>query len=131
MQFERLMTVEKDKLLIRQKGLKERVLNEQKIRRGLIEQIKSFENAIVQYKKEIKHIQTDLENYFKDGDALRIRLTNLQAQYQQVNADIEKYSSSLSLCKNELVNYLSDIEMYFDVFDDNLSAAKYISISDK
>ena len=125
MQFERLMTVEKDKLLIRQKGLKERVLNEQKIRRGLIEQIKSFENAIIQYKKDIKHIQTDLENYFKDGDALRIRLTNLQAQYQQVNADIEKYSSSLSLCKNELVNYLSDIEMYFDVFDDNLSAAKY------
>ena len=125
MQFERLMTVEREKLLIRQKGLKERVVNEKKVRRGLAEQIRSFENAINQYKKEIKHIQTDLENYFKDGDALRIRLTNLQAQYQQINADIEKYSSSLSLCKKELVHYLADIEMYFDVFDDNLSAAKY------
>ena len=46
MQFERLMTVEREKLLIRQKGLKERVVNEKKVRRGLAEQIRSFENAI-------------------------------------------------------------------------------------
>ncbi len=124
-QFERLMTTERDKLLLRQKGLKERINNEKKIKKGLLDQIRSFENAVNQYKKEIKHIQTDLESYFKEGDDLRIQLTNLQSQYQQILSDIEKYTPSLSICKNELMDYLADIEMYFDIFDGNISAAKY------
>ncbi len=124
-QFDRLMTTERDKLLLRQKGLKERITIEKKIKKGLLDQIKSFENAVNQYKKEIQRIQKDLESYFKEGDDLRIKLTNLQTQYQQILSDIEKYSSSLSICKNELMDYLADIEMYFDIFDGNISAAKY------
>lgn len=125
LQFDRLMSVEKDKLLVRQKGLKSRILEEKKVKKGLLEQIRSFENAINQYNKEIKQIQLDLESYFKEGDELRIKLTDLQNQYQQIMADVEKYSSSIELCKTELLNYLSDVEMYFDVFDGNLSSAKY------
>jgi chromosome segregation ATPase len=105
--------------------LKERISNEKKIKRGLLDQIKSFENSVNQYLKEIRQIQKDLENYFVEGDRLRVRLTELQNKYQQILSDLDKYSSAISICKTELLNYLSDVEMYFDVFDGNLSSAKY------
>lgn len=124
-QFEKLMTSEKEKLVVRYKGLKERISNEKKIKRGLLDQIKSFENSVNQYLKEIRQIQKDLENYFVEGDRLRVRLTELQNKYQQILSDLDKYSSAISICKTELLNYLSDVEMYFDVFDGNLSSAKY------
>lgn len=124
-QFEKLMTSEKEKLVVRYKGLKERITNEKKIKRGLLDQIKSFENSVNQYLKEIRQIQKDLENYFVEGDRLRVRLTELQNKYQQILSDLDKYSSAISICKSELLNYLSNVEMYFDVFDGNLSSAKY------
>ena len=123
--FEDLMTNEKEKLVVRHKGLKERILNEKKIKKGLLDQIKSFESAVNQYVKEVKQIQKDLENYFIEGDRLRVRLTELQDKYQQILSDLDKYSSAIAICKNELLSYLSDVEMYFDVFDGNLSSAKY------
>lgn len=124
-QYEVLTSTDKDKLLVRQRGLKERIITEKKIKKPLLDQIKSLENAITLYKKDISRIQNDLESFFKDGDDLRIRLTDLQGQYQVITAEIEKFSSSLTLCKAELLAYLADIEMYFDVFDDNLSGARY------
>ena len=124
-QYETLMSVERDKIIARHRGLKERIASESKVKKGLIEQIKSFENAINQYKKEVKRIQTDLEGYFKVGDQLRIRLTTLQDKFQQINVQTNKYSEAISICKKELEGYLSDIEVYFDLFDDNLSGAKY------
>lgn len=124
-QYEILMNTDKEKLLVRQRGLKERLLSEKKIKKPLLEQIKSLENAISLYKKDVLRIKNDLESFFKDGDELRVRLTNLQDKYQQINSEIEKYSSSLSICKNELLNYLADIEMYFDVFDNNIAGARY------
>ena len=60
-QLERLETTEREKLITRQKGLKDRVVTE-KIKKGLLDQIKSFENAVIQFKKEISRIKKDLEN---------------------------------------------------------------------
>lgn len=125
-QYNSLMSVERDKIIARHRGLKERIGNEPKIKKGLIEQIKSFENAILQYKKEVKRIQTDLESYFKQGDELRIRLTELQEKFQQIISETNKYSESLNICKKELLNYLSEIEIYFDLFDDNIAGARYL-----
>ena len=68
--FEDLMTNEKEKLVVRHKGLKERILNEKKIKKGLLDQIKSFESAVNQYVKEVKQIQKDLENYFIEGEII-------------------------------------------------------------
>lgn len=124
-QFDLLISVERDKLVARHRGLKERIGTEAKIKKGLIEQIRSYENAINNYKKEIKRIQTDLESYFKQGDELRIKLTSLQEKYQEIVSETNKFSSSLSICKYELNEYLSEIELYFDVFDGNLSGARY------
>ena len=56
-QFNKLTTADRDKLILRQKGLKDRLLIEQKFSKGLLEQFKSFESAIAQYKKEITRIQ--------------------------------------------------------------------------
>ena len=118
-QLERLESNEREKLITRQKGLKDRVVSE-KIKKGLLDQIKSFENAVNLYKKEIKRIKTDLENYFAEGDSLRVQLTELQNQYQQVKNDIVKYSNSLSLCKGRLEAYVTDLEVYFDMLDENI-----------
>ena len=52
-QFDKLTTVDREKLILRQKGLKDRILTEPKFSKGLLEQFKSFETAISQYKKEI------------------------------------------------------------------------------
>lgn len=124
-QYEVLMNTDKEKLLTRQRGLKERILSEKRIRKPLLEQIKSLDNAILMYKKDISRIQNDLESFFKDGDELRVRLTGLQTQYQTIIDEIEKYSASISICKAELLSYLSDVEMHFDVFDNNISGARY------
>lgn len=124
-QFDRLITTEREKLISRQRGLKERLINEPKITKGLIEQFKSFDNAIIQYKKEISRIQKDLENYFKEGDEIRVITTELSNKFRQVNEDMEKYSSSLQICKDELNNYLCEIELHFDMLDDALGAARY------
>ena len=129
-QLERLETVEREKLITRQKGLKDRVVSE-KIKKGLLDQIKSFENAVILYKKEIKRIKTDLENYFAEGDSLRVQLTELQNQYQQVKNDIVKYSNSLTLCKGRLEAYVSNLEVYFDMLDENILAARYKEANSK
>ena len=125
-QYESLMNTEKDKIITRHRGLKERIGNENKIKKGLIEQIKSFENAVLQYLKEVKRIQKDLENYFKAGDELRIKLTDLQEKYRQIQSEVNKYSSSISICKTELLDYLADIGILFDLFDNNLAGARYV-----
>ena len=129
-QLERLETNEREKLITRQKGLKDRVVSE-KIKKGLLDQIKSFENAVNLYKKEIKRIKTDLENYFAEGDSLRVQLTELQNQYQQVKNDIVKYSNSLSLCKGRLEAYVTDLEVYFDMLDENILSARYKEANSK
>lgn len=130
-QFEKLTSADRDKLILRQRGLKDRLVTESKLTKGLLDQFKSFESAIVQYKKEIARIQKDLESYFAEGDSLRIKLTELQKQYQQINSDMDKYSSNLDICNKELREYLSEIEMLFDVLDDNISAARYVEANKK
>ena len=125
-QFNKLTTADRDKLILRQKGLKDRLLTEQKFSKGLLEQFKSFESAIAQYKKEITRIQKDLESYFEEGDNLRIKLTELQQQFQQINADMEKYAVNLEICSCELKEYLSEIEVLFDMLDDNILSARYV-----
>lgn len=130
-QFNKLTTADRDKLILRQKGLKDRLLIEQKFSKGLLEQFKSFESAIAQYKKEITRIQKDLESYFEEGDNLRIKLTELQQQFQQINADMEKYAVNLEICSCELKEYLSEIEVLFDMLDDNILSARYVEGSKK
>lgn len=130
-QFEKLTTADREKLISRQKGLKDRFVTDSKITKGLLDQFKSFEAAINQYKKEIARIQKDLESYFAEGDALRIKLTDLQQQFQQINSDMDKYAANLDICNSELRDYLSEIEMLFDVLDDNISAARYVEANKK
>lgn len=130
-QFEKLTHADRDKLILRQKGLKDRILTEPKFSKGLLDQFKSFESAIAQYKKEIIRIQKDLESYFEEGDKLRIKLTELQKQYQQIHSDLDKYSATLDICINELKSYLIDIEYLFDLLDDDISSARYIEANKK
>lgn len=130
-QFEKLTTSDREKLILRQKGLKDRIVTEPKFSKGLLEQFKSFEAAIVQYKKEISRIQKDLESYFVEGDKLRIKLTELQKQYQQIRSDIDKYATTLDICINEIRSYVIEIEYTFDLLDDDISSARYVEANKK
>lgn len=130
-QFEKLTTSDREKLILRQKGLKDRIVTEPKFSKGLLEQFKSFEAAIVQYKKEISRIQKDLESYFVEGDKLRIKLTELQKQYQQIRSDIDKYAATLDICINEIRSYVIEIEYTFDLLDDDISSARYVEANKK
>lgn len=130
-QFEKLTTSDREKLILRQKGLKDRIVSEPKFSKGLLEQFKSFEAAIVQYKKEISRIQKDLESYFVEGDKLRIKLTELQKQYQQIRSDIDKYATTLDICINEIRSYVIEIEYTFDLLDDDISSARYVEANKK
>lgn len=129
-QLNKIETTDWEKLVTRQKGLKDRV-NTEKIKKGLLDQIKSFENAVIQYKKDINNIQRDLESYLAECDTLRIQLTELQNQYQQVKSDLEKYSASLSLCKDALSEYVGNIEVYFSLLDEYILSAKYNDAKNK
>ena len=126
-----LTETEFEKLTLRENGLKDRINNEKKIKKKLFEQIKSFEKAINVYKKEIKGIQTDLENYFKDGDELRVQSTDLSNKFMHVKQDMAKYDQSLNICKNELKSYITDISMLFDQLEDNISSAYYSEAHNK
>lgn len=124
-QFEKLEKEDYEKICVRYNGLRNRVLSEKKVNKNLLEQVKSFENLVNIYVNEMNQIKKDLQSYFKEGDELRIVLTSYQEQYRKIVEEKNKNSSVIGLCKNEIEEYLSDIEMYFDIFEDNILAAKY------
>ena len=130
-EYQVLMTTEQEKLVLRQRGLRERLVNEKNVKKGLQEQIKSFENAVNRYQVDIYGVQRRLEEFFVESDNLRVELTKLQEKYQQIKADIEKYTPQLTICKAEILEYLADIDIAFDVYDDYQSSARYVDARKK
>ncbi|MDY2888291.1 MAG: septation ring formation regulator EzrA [Candidatus Caccosoma sp.] len=123
--FDELDVDKRDALLLKHSELKEKIATTPKLNKELIDKIKAFENDVEMYSLECDALSKDLKQVFLEADELRIELTKYQNQYQEVLNDVAKYNQSLSICLDELNNYLNNIEMYFELLDDNIIAASY------
>ena len=123
--FLEINDTDKTNMLTRCTGLEDRFTNEAKISKGLLEQYNQFLDDVAKFDIKVNELQKDFEKEFKEADDLRIRKITLAEKYQKITQDIEKYNTSIALCKKELKNYLSDAQMYFDLYDDNQKDAKY------
>lgn len=123
--YDELDVDKRDALILKHNELKEKIATTPKLKKDLIDKIKAFENDVEMYSLECDSLSKDLKQVFLEADELRIELTKYQNQYQEVLGDVAKYSQSLTICIEELNTYLNNIEMYFELLDDNIAAAAY------
>ncbi len=123
--FDELDVDKRDSLILKHSELKEKIATAPKLDKTIINKIKSFENDVNAYVNECEQLNVDLKQLFLEADELRIELTKYQNQYQEVLNDVNKYNQSLNICINELTEYLNNIEMYFELLDDNIISASY------
>lgn len=128
--FNELFNERRDHLSNWHHGLIDRISKE-KITKKLLVQVRKLQDAIRIFQMDISTLQNHLDEIFKAGDNLRVRSTDLKEKFRIVNLDMEKYFPSLTICYDNLKTYVDDIEMLFDLFESNMSGAKYPEASKK
>ena len=123
--FDELDVDKRDSLILKHSELKEKIATAPKLDKTIINKIKSFESDVIAYANECEQLNVNLKQLFLEADELRVELTKYQNQYQEVLNDLNKYNQSLNICINELTEYLNNIEMYFELLDDNIISASY------
>lgn len=93
---------------------------------------KNLKNSYITFIKEIELYQKDInsllkscEEILKQDQDLRKKSVEIKQIFRELNNSIETFAENLKIISSSLKNYLTDIDVEFDLFESAMSQANY------